>query len=154
MTEIQRVLLKQKYWRPNPNPDFTPYRQGNNWYVSIQYLGVWKYKSKEDATADLPALRNYRLSTLRRIEQSNQLYYKRIESKQEQMLEEIRQRRAPQPKTFGVNHLTSSQRKRLIDMIRKGATELQCKEKFDISTYTYAGLKVRYYIKDENIQDK
>lgn len=139
-----RQRLKSPFWRPNPNPDFEPYKCGAGWCVSIQYLGVWKYKTEEDAVDDIPALKNYRRSVLRQIEIANAKYFNKLEQEERKRERELKDYRTSHPKRYGTNHLTIGQRNRLISMIQDGADEEQCKEMFNISTHTYATLKHHY----------
>lgn len=142
--KIPRRRLKSPFWRPNPNPDFEPYKCGEGWCVSIQYLGVWKYKTEDEAIADIPALKNYRRTVLHQIEIANAKYFKKQELAERERERVLKNYCKPKPKHYGTNHLTTAQRNRLIRMIQEGADELQCKEKFDISSHVYAGLKHRY----------
>lgn len=142
--KIPRRRLRSPFWRPNPNPDFEPYRCGEGWCVSIQYLGVWKYKTEEDAFADIPALKNYRIAVLRQVDIANAKYFKKQEQMERERERMLKNYRKPKPKHYGTKHLTTAQRNRLIRMIQEGADELACKEIFDISTHVFAALKHRY----------
>ena len=139
-----RHRLKSPFWRPNPNPDFQPYKCNGWWCVSIQYLGVWKYRTEAEAIADIPALKNYRRSILHQIDLANAKYFRKLELAEQERKRLLKNNRRSTPKHYGTNHLTNSQKNRLIRMIQEGADELTCKDKFDISTHVYAALKTRY----------
>ena len=142
--QITRHRLKSPFWRPNPNPDFEPYKSGNWWCISIQYLGVWKYRTEADAIADIPALKNYRRSILHQIEVANAKYFRKCEQAEKERERELKNYRKQKSKHYGIKHLTNSQKNRLIRLIQEGADELTCKELFEISTHVYAALKARY----------
>lgn len=141
---ITRHKLKSPFWRPNPNPDFEPYKNGNYWYVSIQYLGVWKYKTEKEAFDDIPALKNYRRAVLHQIDIANAKYFHKCEEAMRERERQLKNYRKQKTKHYGTNHLTKSQRNRLIRLIQEGADELTCKEQFEISTHVYAALKARH----------
>ena len=141
---VTRHRLKSPFWKPNPHPDFEPYKSGTWWCVSIQYLGVWKYRTEEEAFADIPALKNYRRSILHQIELANAKYFRKLEQAQRERERQLKNYRKQKAKHYGTKHLTNSQKNRLIRLIQEGADELICKEQFEISTHVYAALKARY----------
>lgn len=149
--KIPRRRLKSPFWRPNPNPDFEPYRCGEGWCVSIQYLGVWKYKTEEDAIADIPMLKTYRRSVLRQVEIANAKYFRKVEQAEREREQMLKNYCKPKVKHYGTKHLTAGEKSRLIRMIQEGADELAVKERFNISTHVYAGLKKHYGEKNENL---
>ena len=112
--------------------------------MSIQYLGVWKYKTEEEAIADIPALKNYRRAILHQIEIRNAKYFRKQERLEREREEMLKNYCKPKIKHYGTKHLTTSEKARLIRMIKEGADELAVKEKFHISTHVYAGLKKHY----------
>ena len=149
--KIPRRRMKSPFWHPNPNPDFEPYQCGAGWCVSIQYLGVWKYKTKKDAMSDIPSLKNYRRAVLRQVEIANTKYFRKMEQQQEMLENALKEYHKPKHKRYGTKHLTAAQRSRLISMIQNGADEHKCKCTFDISSHVYAALKHCYGEQNENL---
>lgn len=142
--------VKAPFWRPNSHDDFVPYKCLGGWCVSIQYLGVWKYPTEQEAIDGIPALKNYRRSVLRQVELANEKYFRKLEIKQRELAGQLRTARTIKVKRYGTTHLTPVQKRALIRMIKAGADELTCKEKFDISTHVYSTLKQHYGVKNEN----
>lgn len=66
-------------WQYNPHEDFVPYydKLAGKWAVSIQYLGIWHFKTKENAESAIPRLKTHRKSVLRWVEEENKAYYRR-----------------------------------------------------------------------------
>lgn len=150
--EKVRHRIKTTFWRPNTHEDFTVYKCPGGYCVSIQYLGEWKYPTVEAAEADIPALKQYRNSVLRQIEIANEKYFKKQEIAERLLRAQLKSAKNIKQKRYGTTHLTNGQRRALIHMIKNGADEIACKEKYDISTHVYARLKQIYGEQNATIQ--
>lgn len=132
-------------WTPNPNEDFVPYFDTirNKWAISIQYLGVWYYKTEENARKAIADLMRYREKVLEDVDKQNRQYYRKLLSdtiETKRALKDYR-RWTNQRTTRTIKQLSASERRELRAMVANGYNEAIIKERFDVSTATIGQIR-------------
>lgn len=132
-------------WTPNPNEDFVPYfdKIRNKWAISIQYLGVWYYKTEENAQKAIADLMRYREKVLKEIDKQNRQYYRKLMSEANDTKRALKDYRrwSAQRTTRTIKQLSVCERKELRSMVANGYDEEQIKERFEVSTATIGQIR-------------
>lgn len=141
-------------WQYNPHEDFVPYydKLRGRWAVSIQYLDVWYFRTKELAEGAIPILKAYRKKVLRWVEERNQLYYKYLAQKEGLMKRDLLSAKSREQKVEEklCGQLSKSQQLRIESMLDNGFTDEEIMEVFPISKRAIALKRWHRYKGGEN----
>lgn len=131
-------------WEYNEHPDFIPYFDSvrGKWAVSVQYLKVWYFATKEQAKESIPAIREYRREKLKQIDRLNKEFFARqaqLAKELEKALKDYRNDRyLDKPKPRLLKDMSLPEKKRLDSMIEQGYSYEKIMETFNINRRSLA----------------
>ena len=141
-------------WQYNSNEDFVPYydKLRGKWAVSIQYLDVWFFKTKELAEDAVPILKDYREKVLRYVEEQNKRYYKRMAEQEGLLRKELSaaKKKEEEIKELLCKQLSNVQKNKLEMLLDSGYTDEEIMEIIPISKRTVALKRWHRYKGGEN----
>lgn len=145
-------------WQYVPHEDFVPYydKIRGKWAVSIQYLNVWFFKSKEQAEEAVPLLKAYREKVLRWVDEQNRRYYKAVAEKEGLMRKELYAAKKKEIKTKHklCKQLTQMQKAKLELLLDSGYTDEEIMDIIPINKRAVALKRWHRYKGEEYGKDK
>lgn len=139
-------------WEYNEYEDFVPYYDSfvKKWRVSVQYLGLWSFRTKEEAEKAIPKIKEYRLKRLAWVEEQNRKYYASLEEKANRYKKEL-QHIKNREKRIACRKMSSLSPKEQADvrkMLADGVDDLVVMEKYNLNCITIA--QIKFHLKKEN----
>lgn len=145
-------------WTYNPHEDFVPYydKLRGRWAVSIQYLDVWYFKTKELAEGAIPILKDYREKVLRWVEEQNRKYYKAVAEREGLMRRELSSAKKKEIKVKEklCKQLSQAQKAKLEMLLDSGYTDKEIMEIIPVSKRAVALKRWHRYKGGENGSNK
>lgn len=141
-------------WTFNPHEDFVPYydKLRGRWAVSIQYLDVWYFRTKELAEGAIPILKAYREKVLRWVEEQNRKYYKAVAHREGLLRKELSsaKKKEVKEKEKLCKHLSQGQKAKLEMLLDSGYTDEEIMEIIPISKRAVALKRWHRYKGEKN----